>query len=452
VQWTFFQLEVSVPLKGISVPESEKVRDFIRLIQTVLVSLRRTLEAPFEAQLRQKESEGADLFREILRDLESARLSIAPLRARPLAEIQSGRITYLSALSRELTRMIENPEYERVLRSVRYRRQPDPGTARTGMRIQDIEVSTAHAAISTLIDLIAAFAVPPGSVGAQRDLFKLQAIVPAQKIAPAQFEIKESRLVVRKNASRSNEEDRRNIASAKAELQQTGDKIVRELQQSNCDRRLLDNIQRLQDQLADDTDAIKIGLTNLSCEFMCAAFENELPSAVSSMLKAHTRGVQLFVGQFPEWNKFLENAATSHLETADIAQLQSASAELVDSLKGRPDVVDPEVPRILAYLTQMLENPSASGKRAAFAVLRSVENLISLIFNYGADFVQKTISKTVDSLSTTASRAIVITLLTLALGSATAIGPIASKVPEMHWMQTASEIVKKQLEQMIAGK
>jgi hypothetical protein len=437
---------------GIAVPEAEEARDFIRLVQTVLVSLRRTLEAPFEAQLRQKERQGADLFREILRDLESARLSIAPLRARPITDIQSGAVSYLAALARELTRMIENPEYSRVLRSIRYRRQPDPTSVRSGIRPQDIDVATAHDAIMTLVGLITTFAVPSGSAVAQKDLFKLQAIVPAQKIAPAQFEIKDSRLTVRRNVSRSNEEDRRNIESAKTELQQTGDKIIRELQQSNCDRRLLDNIQRLQDQLADDTDAIKIGLTNLSCEFMCAAFDNELPSAVSSMLKAHTRGVQLFVGQFPEWNKFLENAATSHLETNDITQLHSASAQLVESLKARPDVVDPEVPRTLAYLTQMLENPSASGKRAAFAVLRSVENLISLIFNYGADFVQKTISKTIDSVSTTASRIIVITLLTLALGSATAIGPIASKVPEMNWMQTATEIVKKQLEKMVTEK
>jgi hypothetical protein len=125
---------------------------------------------------------------------------------------------------------------------------------------------------------------------------------------------------------------------------------------------------------------------------------------------------------------------------------------LVEDLKSSPNVVDPEVPRTLAYLTQMLESPSASGKRAAFAVLRSVENLISLIFNYGAEFAQKTISKTIDAASSTASKIIVVTLLTLALGSATAIGPIASKVPEMNWLKTASEIVEKQLEKMVTEK
>jgi hypothetical protein len=434
------------------VAQDEDVRDFIRFVQTILSSLRRTLEVPFEAQLRQRENEAANLFREMLRDLESARLSIAPLRLRPPSGLQSGTITYLAALSRELTRIIENREYGPTLRSIRYRKMPDPSTVRPQLRLPDFEAKTAYDAIIQLIGRITEFASPSGTPILQRELFQLQSIVPAQKIAPAQFEIKDSRLIVRRNASRSKEEDRQNIQSAKSELQQAGDRIIHELQRSNCDKRLLENIQRLQDQLLDETDAIKIGLTNLSCEFMCSAFDHELPSAVSSMLKAHTRGVQLYVGQFPEWNKFLENAATAHLESNDVSELRIASGRLVEDLKSNPEVVDPEVPRTLAYLAQMLENPSASGKRAAFAVLRSVENLISLIFSYGAEFGQKTISKTIDSVSSTASKIIVVTLLTLAIGSATAIGPIASKVPEMNWLKTATEIVQKQLEKMVTEK
>jgi hypothetical protein len=158
--------------------------------------------------------------------------------------------------------------------------------------------------------------------------------------------------------------------------------------------------------------------------------------------------IQLFVGQFPEWNKFLENAASAQFENDDIVQLKGASEVLIDRLKERPDLVDPEVPRTLSYLTQLLENPAASGKKAAFAVLRSIENLISLIFTYGAEFGQKTASKSIETASTAASKIIVITLLTLALGGAASIGPIASRVPEMSWLQTASEIVKNQLKQL----
>jgi hypothetical protein len=195
------------------VAEGEDVREFIRLIQSVLSSLRRTLEAPFEAQLRQKENEAANLFREMLRDLESARLSIAPLRARPIGGLQSGTVTYLAALSRELTRMIENREYGATLRTIRYRRMLDAGAARPQLRIPDIDAKTAYDAIIQLIGRISEFASPPGTGLMQRELFQLQAIVPAQKIAPAQFEIRDSRLTVRRNASRSKDEDRQNIVS-----------------------------------------------------------------------------------------------------------------------------------------------------------------------------------------------------------------------------------------------
>jgi hypothetical protein len=430
----------------------EETIDFIRFVQTVLSSLRRTLETPFEAQLRQNEEEGANLFREMLRDLESARLSIAPLRINMIREQFSETVMYLSALSRELVRIAENPAYVPALRSIPYRRLRNPAPQRTNNKFPDFDHGTAYEAIQSLIDRIAYFAAPESAEESQRELFQLRSIVPAQKIAPAQFEIRNDRLTVRKNPSNSRAEDRRGIESARSELQQNGDKIIKELEQSNCDKRLLSNIQYLQTQLLDETDAIKIGLTNLSCEFMCSAFDHELPSAVSSMLKAHTRGVQLFVGQFPEWNKFLENAATAHLDNDDVTALQTASQHLVETLKTRPDVVDPEVPRTLSYLTQLLESPSVTGKKAAFAVLRSLENFISVVFNYGAEFGQKTISKTIDAASNAASKIIVATLLTIALTSATSIGPIASKVPEMNWLHTATEIVKKQLEKMAVEK
>src|SRR5262249_7234449 len=156
----------------------------------------------------------------------------------------------------------------------------------------------AYDAIRAAIGELAEFTSPPGTSTYQRELFELRSILPAQKIAPVQFEIRNERLALRKSKSSSKGEDFENIRAAKSELQRNGEKIIKELQQSNCDRRLLDNVQYLQSQLLDDIDAIKIGLTNLNCGFMCNAFEHELPSAVSSMLKAHVQGVQLFVGQF----------------------------------------------------------------------------------------------------------------------------------------------------------
>lgn len=156
------------------------------------------------------------------------------------------------------------------------------------------------------------------------------------------------------------------------------------------------------------------------------------------------------MGQFPEWNKFLDNAASTKIELDDVVALQSITKVIAQELRSKPEIVDAEVPKTISYLAEMLDNPSALGRRAAFALLRSIENMISRIFTYGADFAEKTATKTVDGASTATSKLIVVGLLSLALSGAASITPIASKIPEMAWIQTASEIVKKQLEKMLA--
>lgn len=243
--------------------DPEENRDFIRFAQNVLVSLRRSLDLPFEAMTRQKEDHGARLYRSIIMDVESARLVIAPLRAirepPPLDILEP-----LSALSRELTRIKENREYAKALSSLRYRKLPEPLSSRqqrTPPRFPDLEASTALTAIAQLVDRITEFAAPSSGNSVQRELFQLRSIIPAQKIAPAQFEIRNDRLTVKKHVSDARDEDAGGIESARSQLQANGDKIIEELERSNCDRRLLSNIQHLQAQLIDETDAIKIGLS-----------------------------------------------------------------------------------------------------------------------------------------------------------------------------------------------
>ena len=199
--------------------EIDETRNFIRFLTTFLTSLRRTIETPFEAQLRQKNA-SADLLREILRDVESARLSIAPIRMHSLKEAHIAAAPYLAGLSNELTRLSANSDYSPILKSLRFRMLPDPipreRERESGPRFG--EGFNAYDAIQSVIGMIFGFANPPGTGTNQRELFELRSIVPAQKIAPAQFEIKNEHLIVRKNRSASREEDQENIQSAKSAL------------------------------------------------------------------------------------------------------------------------------------------------------------------------------------------------------------------------------------------
>jgi hypothetical protein len=69
------------------------------------------------------------------------------------------------------------------------------------------------------------------------------------------------------------------------------------------------------------------------------------------------------------------------------------------------------------------------------------------VFRYGGDFFEKTAEKSIDRASTAASRAVV-GLVLLGLTGAVAIGPVSSKIPDMNWIKTATEIVKKQLSEL----
>jgi hypothetical protein len=277
-------------------------------------------------------------------------------------------------------------------------------------------------------------------------LLELNHIMPKQKIAPAQFEIRNGKLALAKIPMYPPEEDRANVLAARGHLRASAENILSELERSNCDRRLIENVRSLQELLkTEDGNIIQLGLANIGCEVMCSSFKDELPVAVASMLQAHTKGVQLFVGQFPEWHRFIENAATVQLVNNDITELHGAVTKIVGDLQQRPDLVEPEVPKTLARINELLNAPGVAGKRAAFALLRSVENLISKVFSYVAEFCDKTASKVVDSASGAVAKVVYIGLLTLALEGAYAISPVAGKVSEMQWVKTAVDIVQKQL-------
>jgi hypothetical protein len=211
---------------------------------------------------------------------------------------------------------------------------------------------------------------------------------------------------------------------------------------------LVETLEQLQFQLETDENIVKIGITNIGCETAGGAFAKELPDAVSAMLQAHTRAVYLFAGQFPDWNRFLENAASVHLTMRDIEKVSEATSKLIERLEARPEIVDPAVPATLAALLAFLRAPRDAAKKAAFSLLRSIENLVSSIYEFGVIFFEKTMKKTLDDLSTAAARTIVASLLALALSGATGIGPLAGKIGEMTWLRTATELVRDQIQRM----
>jgi len=278
---------------------------------------------------------------------------------------------------------------------------------------------------------------------------RLNRIVPIeQNVAPIQFDIIEHRLIISPQVNSPLRIDEENVSSARDELKSQGDRIAQQLEQSNCDRRLLESFLDLQGKLASDTDVVRLGLTNIACEVICDKFQCELPDAVSALMKAHTLGVGMYVAQFPEWQRFTEQAASVELSSADIPAISSAVDAIVGKLEENPEIADPQVPRTLLALRSLIADPQAATKKAIFAVWRSLENLVIKVYRYAADFIEKTISKAIDFGSTVVGKGVVVALMTAALAGGLAMTPVASHLTQSAWIAKASEEVKMQIEAM----
>lgn len=284
--------------------------------------------------------------------------------------------------------------------------------------------------------------------GSKKELAELRRITPAQKIAPVKFEIKEGKLMLAVQSNATERSDHANITAAREELLRRGEKLIKELERSNCDRRLIEQFQYVKDLIDYDDNIVKIGLSNMSCDLMCDACNSGLPEAINAMLRAHTRGVDMFAAQFPEWNKFVQNAVESKIDDTDAILIAKATDNLILQLEAEPRYVDPKVPATLSRLNRLIRRPGVPTKRAAFAMLRSLENLVSKVFSFGSEFLDQTTRKTIDNLSSIAAKAVVLGLLTMAVSGATSIAPVAEKVHELKWLKEAVELVQKQVDRL----
>lgn len=280
------------------------------------------------------------------------------------------------------------------------------------------------------------------------ELERLKRIVPDQKIAPIQFEFVDGRLVILNKRNSFDRSDAYNIDSAKEALISSGEKIINDLANSNVDKRLLENIEEINEQLRRSDNIIQLGLSNIACGMVCNSLRDVLSDTLNATVSSYVLGIDMYVSQFPDWGKFVEQAAAVRLEEEDVVSLQEATASIVDELEARPDIVDPEVPRAFTKLLGLLSDPSRASKKAAFAVLRTIGNLVSKVLSFSSSLLQKTASKVIDGLSTAAAGVIVFGLLTLAVNSAQGVSAVASKINEMNWLRTAIEIVQSQINKL----
>lgn len=337
--------------------------------------------------------------------------------------------------------ILEVNEYQDLLRSARYRPIRRIGDdARPGAIGREIRGESALVALGLAKDALRqifdAVATPEQS-GLSKDVVEIEDFrrdLPKQHISPVIFEITENRIVVSKLESKIDDQSMEGASLAREALIGHGEKIIGEIERSNCDRRLLDAVKELNESIVCGRNVIAIGINNMKCEMMCNGFSAEMPDAVVAMLQSHSRSVELYVRQFPEWNRFINNAAGFSVGKNDIERLSDGVNDLISMLKSNKSCVDSDVPAAIDKINGYAKSEFSS-KGARLALVRTVENLIIKIYEFVGGFIEKTLTRTIDEISNVISKFAAKALLAIALCGAGYLGGIAERVPELRWVK-----------------
>lgn len=417
-----------------------------------LMGIIQSLQKYIDRGPKLKNSADFDGFRQLAMRLESLRYLLLGIKRRPyearVSKVRSAQIS--QQVYDEALAFTEDSYFKSIFSDQSFRLSPSKAATPETLK----QLLPASATFDDAMKLFVHLVKDGRKQGSLFDddpvdpLIKLRDIIPDQQVGPAQFDIVADRLVIIPQPAEPLVLDMSNIAAAFAALANDGDRILAELTGSNCDRKLVDSVQRMQTMLRSERNIVQLGLANIGCGMLHTACEQELSDSTSAMLRSYTAGIGMYVEQFPDWRRFADNTATARIEAGDAQRVSKVLEGLIDQSEKRPDIVDEEVPKTLRFLRSLLTDPKGSSKKGIFAAVRTIENLVAKIFGYGIDFVEDTVKSTSKGISKTASTLVVAALLTIAAQNASALAPVAARLGETPWMADAAKIISKHLKDL----
>jgi hypothetical protein len=279
----------------------------------------------------------------------------------------------------------------------------------------------------------------------QADVERLAEVLPEQSLGAATFSIRNDKLELKVQDAAVPKRDASIINEAKRELERITRGLNRELANTNCDRRVVEAGEALETALASGTDIISLGIRGEVFSQTTERLSNELPSSVLAILTAHGSVLKMYLGQYPEWVHFVQNAARAEITGSSALAAQNASADLRRHLDGKYDLADPEVPRLLRLLEEASRSPGTAGQRATFALVRALENFVIAAYHLLVQYLRKTGEKTVDRLSSTTSKLISAGVVSAAVYVALSLTTVGVALPGSGWIVEATKIVAQLL-------
>lgn len=285
----------------------------------------------------------------------------------------------------------------------------------------------------------------------EEDVESIRKSIPVQKISAAQFDVIDGKLVVSDQRNTPKESSIDPASQGLDTLLDQASRLIDSLNKSNFDIRLKEKLEDIQEILKSNSNAIKLGLENIVCRAMTGALRDELPEAVAAEIEGFSTGIAMYVAQFEEWQIFVQNAAEAAISEESRESLTGFVSKLLSEFSFYKDVVDENVPKTIKFLSDLVRDPKLTSKRAAFAFIRTIENLIIKSFSLVIETFSKTAEKSSEKISEMGSTIITRCLIAVGIVSALGIMPISSQVKGMEWINGAYRVINEQIAPKLGG-
>jgi len=302
--------------------------------------------------------------------------------------------------------------------------------------VVELAIDETRSYIKTYLD-----ALPPPPTPAENAAIEVAELVPDQKMGPLRFALVDGVVRVEHQPASPASRDLQNVNAARQELIAQGRAGAEYLRSANFDLRLTEEVLAIVTRLDGAHDVIALGVAAITFQQVVDSFKDELPNIWSAKLQGFSLGLSMFVAQFPEWMRFAENAADAEYSTDDVNRLYVAGHKLTEQLKSEGQLVDPEVPRSLAFLLESVRDPRRAVKRTVFAAIRSIENLISVVVKAFGSIVSGITEGAKKGVSSATTVIVGSSLLYAAANAAVHIDPAAGRVLRTSWLGKAGKLI-----------
>jgi hypothetical protein len=254
--------------------------------------------------------------------------------------------------------------------------------------------------------------------------------LPPQNIAPYQFELRNSTLVVADQPANFLDADADNITAAREALLAQGEMLLRDRRLSNWPY-VEEAFQQVHARLVSPNNVIQLAIFNLSLGEVLQGSDGEITDTLHAGLVRHWRSVADFVSQFPEWRQYNENASETRATAEDVATLCETALGLAETLDELPESIDSSVPNALRQTVNWVTANAKVPGQKILALGRTLANLLVAAFRFSRKpmFLKFASEVTID-LRGALKDIVVVAILVAATNGITAL----SHIPGNEWL------------------